>query len=256
MAAPVQHGVSGWNTLFDYAIGADSGAGRVRVTMGPAKTIDTQRTALLAAYAVQTLDVSASAGSAVATIRITYGVAGTLPLGERRWPVYSVFPNMCMIDLKAHPELATIGAEMPKIDRLIAEGRIDDISTIYAADALSLKYARLVLAGTTSYEAPAFSLAVTRYYTSAPSLSTDYATINQVFAWGSISTDGKAIPATIDEPKYINPTGSATGYEWRLVSIAPVVQRGEVNTVQWQFLGLERWSKWLYSGGTWEPASL
>lgn len=256
MSSPVILGTeaTGWRTLFDYATGTEGD--RVRVAMGPAKTVDTQRAALLAAYAVQSLDVSVSPGSAVATIRITYGASGTLPANERRWPVYSLYPSMVSVDLKAHPALATISAVMPVIDRMIAEGRIADISTAYAANALALKYARLVLAGVTSYEAPSHILAVTRYYTSAPSIATDYASINKVFAWGSISTDGKSVPATVPEPKYVDAAGTAKSYEWRLISVAPVVQRGEVNTVQWQFQGFERWAKWLYSGGTWEPASL
>ena len=257
MSSPVILGseATGWRTLFDYAAEATSGT-RVRITMGPAKTLDTQRTALLAAYAVQTLDVSVSPGSAVATIRIAYGAAGTLPLNERRWPVYAIQPSMVMVDLKAHPDLATIAADMPIVDRMIAEGRIAEISTAYAANDLALKYARLVLAGVSSYEAPAHVLTVTRYYKSTPSIASDYAAINKVFAWGSIQTDGKSIPSAVDEPKYVDAGGTARGYEWRLISVAPVVQRGEENTVQWQFQALERWSKWLYSGGTWEPASL
>ena len=254
--APVILGseATGWRTVFDYATGTDGD--RVRVTMGPAKTSDTQRAALLAAYAVKSLDVSVSPGSAVATIRITYGASGTLPANERRWPVYSLYPSMVSVDLKAHPQLATISAIMPLIDRIIATGDIASIATTYAGNVLALRYARMVLAGVTSYEAPSHILAVTRYYISAPSIATDYASINKVFAWGDISTDGKSIPAGVDEPKWVDAAGTARSYEWRLISVAPVVQRGEVNTVQWQFQGLERWAKWLYSGGTWEPASL
>lgn len=256
MSSPVILGTeaTGWRTVFDYATG--TGGDRVRITMGPAKTADAQRAALLAAYAVQTLDVSVTPGSAVATIRITYGASGTLPANERRWPVYSLYPSMVSIDLKAHPELTTIAAIMPAIDRIIATGDIASIATTYTGNVLALRYARLVLAGVTTYEAPAFTLSVTRYYATTPSLATDYASINKVFAWGSIRTDGKSIPASVDEPKYVNAAGTAVAYEWRLVSVAPVIQHGQANTVQWQFLGLERWAKWLYKGGTWEPNSL
>jgi hypothetical protein len=225
--------------------------------MGPYKTVDTQRDSLLEDLAVKTLDVSVSPGSAVATIRVTYDVAeDDLPENERRWPIYSCYPNMACVDLKANPELSSIAAIMPIIDRLVASGNIDSIKTDYASNELALKYARCVLAGVTSYEIPAFTLAVTRFYSDTPSISTDYASINKVFTWDDIETDGKSIPGTVDEPKYINVAGTAQGYEWRLISVAPVVQRGQVNTVQWQFLGVERWCKWLYNGGTWEPASL
>lgn len=256
MSSPVILGTeaTGWRTVFDYATGTEGD--RVRVTMGPAKTADSQRAALLAAYAVKSLDVSVSAGSAVATIRITYGASGTLPANERRWPVYSLYPSMVSIDLKAHPELTTIAAIMPAIDRIIATGDIASIATTYVSNDLALKYARLVLAGVTTYEAPAFTLSVTRYYASTPSIATDYASINKVFTWATIQTDGKSISGALPEPKWVNAAGTAQGYEWRLVSVAPVIQRGQVNTVQWQFLGLERWAKWLYKGGTWEPASL
>ena len=109
----------------------------------------------------------------------------------------------------------------------------------------------------TSYEIPSHILAVTRYYTGTPSIASDYAAINKVFAWTDIKTDGKSISGGgISEPKWVDLDGTAHGYEWRLVSVAPVLQRGETNTVQWQFQGLERWCKWLYSGGTWEPDSL
>lgn len=255
MSSPVILGTeaTGWRTVFDYATG--TGGDRVRITMGPARTADTQRAALLAAYAVQTLDVSVSPGSAVATIRITYGASGTLPANERRWPVYSLYPSMVSVDLKAHPWLDDIAGDMPEIDKLIAAGDRDGISAAYAGNAHALAYARLVLAGVTSYEIPSHILAVTRYYTSTPSIASDYASINKVFSWAGIKTDGKSISG-LPEPKWVDTHGAARGYEWRLVSVAPVVQRGEPNTVQWQFQGLERWCKWLYSGGTWEPASL
>lgn len=253
MSSPVILGASGWQTLFDYGV---SGGQRVRVTMGPATTIDTQVAALKAAYAVESFDVSVSPGSAAATVRITYGASGTLPAGERRWPVYSLYPAMVSVDLKAHPELDTIAADMPKIDDLVAKGEIDAIKTTYAANALALKYARLVLAGVTTYEAPSHILAVTRHYSSAPSIASDYAAINTVFAWDDIKTDGKSIPSSISEPKYVDAAGTAHGYEWRLVFVAPVIQRGAENTVQWQFQAQERCAKWLYKGGTWEPESL
>lgn len=253
MSSPVILGSSDWQTLFDYSSGL---AGeRVRVTMGPAKDIDNQIVDLKAAYAVHTIDVSVSPGSAVATVRITYGAAGTLPANERRWPVYSLYPSMVSVDLKAHPSLDDIAGDMPEIDKLIAAGDIDGVSTAYAGNAHALAYARLVLAGVTSYEIPSHILAVTRYYISTPSIASDYASINKVFSWADIKTDDKSISG-LPEPKWVDADGAAQGYEWRLVSVAPVVQRGETNTVQWQFQGLERWCKWLYSGGTWEPASL
>jgi len=99
-------------------------------------------------------------------------------------------------------------------------------------------------------------LTVTRYYASAPFLASDYAALNQVFAWGSISTDGKGIPYYVDEPKYLRPTGAAAGFEWRLVSVAPSLQDGEESVVSWIFVGRERYAKELYKGGSWEPAAL
>lgn len=263
MSAPVIHGspstgsVAGWHTVFDYAEGTSDDR-RVRVCMGPASSLDAQRATLIGELSIITLEPATSPGSAVATIRVTYNdkTGISIPVGETRYPVYSVYPTMACIDLKAHPQLSDLGGIMPAIDVLIASGEIDSISTEYAGNDLALKYARLMIAGVTSYEAPAFNLSVTRFYKSEPSLASDYASINKVFTWGTIKTDGKSIPSSVDEPQYVDAAGAAKAASWRLISVAPVVQRNETNTVQWQFLGLERWAKWLYHGGTWEPAAL
>jgi hypothetical protein len=120
----------------------------------------------------------------------------------------------------------------------------------------ALYFAALWVAGVTSYEAPAFQLSVTRFYTNPPTISTDYATINKVFAWSAIRTDGKTIPSYVDEPRYVTDAGVATPFEWRLISVAPVVTRGQENVVTWIFIGRDKWAKKLYTGGTWEPEAL
>jgi hypothetical protein len=50
--------------------------------------------------------------------------------------------------------------------------------------------------------------------------------------------------------------GAVIPFEWRLISVAPVIQRGEDNVTTWAYIGRERWAKKLYKGGTWEPEAL
>ncbi len=248
---------TGWRTLFDYADGLTP-ARRVRMMMGPASSIDAAMTAVRAALACETLDPSVSPGSAVASLRIVYNTAlvSGLPAGERRYPIYELTPQMIGVKLQAHYQLTSIQKVMPKIEKYIAAGDIAGLKAEFAGNDLAIKYARLQIAGVETFEMAGFDLSVTRYYTNAPSLAADYAKINQVFAWSAITTDGQALPASLDEPKRLALTGAALGFEWRLVSVAPVIQRGEDNVVRWNFLGLESWAKWLYRGGTWEPDAL
>jgi len=248
---------TGWRTVFDYLAGTSSGI-RIRVRMGPALGLDVEIAALKAALDVETLDPSVSPGSAVATIRVTYRVisGGGFSLGERRSPVFQITPMMETVDIRAHPKSQPIAADIPAIERYIASGDIPGLKTAYAGNAAALYFAALWVAGVTSYEAVAMQLTVTRYYQSAPSLAADYARINEVFAWGDIETDGKSIPSSIDEPRYLRATGASLGFEWRLISVAPVIQRGEENVVTWIFTGRERWAKELYKGGSWDPQEL
>ena len=248
---------TGWRMLFDYADGLNT-ARRVRLLMGPAKSLDAASTAVQAAYACESVEPSVSAGSAVATLRVVYNTTAVASLasGERRTPVYAITPQPIGVDLRAHVELSGIQRSMPKIEKYIEAGDIDGLKAEFGGNDLAMKFARLWVAGVNQFERAGFNLSVTRYYSTAPTLATDYAKINQVFAWASISTDGKAIPSSVDEPKYLLPSGAAQGFEWRLVSVAPTIQKGEENVVTWQFFGLESWAKWLYRGGTWEPGAL
>jgi PAT family beta-lactamase induction signal transducer AmpG len=76
-------------------------------------------------------------------------------------------------------------------------------------------------------------------------------------AWANIRTNGRAVPNTVTEPKWVDAAGASRGFEWRCTGISPVVQRGAAeNTVHWQFHGLEAWAAWLYSGGTWVPGNI
>ncbi len=258
-SAPVIRGApaaSNWTTVCDYP--ASRRGSRVLVTMGPVAEIGTRLATLKTTYAVESHDISVTPGSAVATIRVTYNPApGVLPLNERRWPVYSLQPSMVQVALKAHPQLASVAVHFPAVDRLIAADDTQTIADDYADNPMVLRYARLVLAGVTTYEIPSHILSVTRYYASAPDLFDDFARINTVCAWGAIKTDGKPIPTSVPEPKFAAPhDGTPTGYEWRLLSVTPTLQRYEENVVQWQFQAYERFAKWFYRGGTWEPATL
>ncbi len=261
MAAPTVLGAtyagyeSGWQVLFDHKAGF--GTKRVRIMQGPAKSLDAQIAVIQALYDCITLEPSVSPGSAVATLRITYGSSGTtVPVGELRQPVYALTPMRISVDLKARPILGATASLLPQIDAAIARGDIAKVEELVDGNELATRYARLAIAGVTSYEMTGFVLSVTRYYADAPSISSDYAEIGQVFAWSSISTDGKSIPASVEEPKYLLPSGSATGYEWRLVGVAPVVAKDTENVVSWTYEGLQQWAKWLYKGGSWEPAAL
>jgi hypothetical protein len=254
---PTTIGTPGWRTLFDYSTGAGDSV-RVRVRQGPALSIDGDIAALRATLDVETLDPSVSPGSAVASIRCTYRTlpSGGLALGERRSPTFAVTPSMDIVDLRAHPKVNSLSADIPVIERYIAAGDIAGLKTAYAGNANALAFAAFWVAGVSAFEAAAFQLTVTRYYTSAPSISADYAAINSVFAWSAIRTDGKAIPSYVDEPKYLRDTGAAVGFEWRLVSVAPVIERHTENVVTWIYIGREHWAKALYKGGTWEPTAL
>jgi hypothetical protein len=255
---PVIIGASGWRKLFDYPAGIEAGR-RVRLLMGPASTISAAMSAVAAELACESIEPSVSVGSAVASLRVTYSTdaIATLSLGERRPPVFSIQPMLMGVDLRAHPALKSIQSVMPDIEKRINEGDVAGISSTYAANALALKFARLMIAGVNQYEAVGFNLAVTRYYTSPPTIADDYVTIGKVALWGDIRTDGKPIPGYVQEPKAHPISGSTpVPMEWRLVSVAPVIVRREVNVVQWQFAGLEAWAAWLYPGGSWEPGTL
>jgi hypothetical protein len=248
--------ITAWATVFDYPAGDSSGL-RIRVRQGPATSLSTEIAALKAALDIETLDPSVSLGSALATIRTSYRTAGgVLPLNERRSPVYATTPMMEVVDIRAHPKSQPIAAEIPTIERYIASGDIAGLKAAYAGNASALYFAALWVAGVTSYEAPAFQLSVTRFYTNPPTIAADYATINKVFAWSAIRTDNKTIPSYVDEPKYVTAAGVATPFEWRLISVAPVVTRGQENVVTWIFIGRDKWAKELYNGGTWEPQAL
>lgn len=251
---PIKVGTSSYQKLFDLPAGAGT---RVRTYQCATVDVDTLLSTFFDGLAVVDYEVSASPGSAIATVRITYEViSGSLVLGERRPPVYALTPQMVPVDLRAAPQFAGITKEIPIIEMMINSVRIGDIAAKYIGNADALKFARLLIAGITSYESPAFTLTVTRYYTTAPDLSTDYANINKVFTWATISTGGQTVPGSITEPKWVDPTGTAQAFSWRLTSVAPVIQRGQLNTVQWQFFGCQKWAKWLYSGGQYEPGDL
>jgi hypothetical protein len=254
---PTIIGSAGWRTVFDYSTGAGDSV-RIRVRMGPYITLDGEIAALRAVLDVQTLDPSVTQGSAIATIRCTYKSipSGGLDLGERRSPTFAITPVMRMMDLRAHPYAQVLAADIPKIERYIADGDIPSLKTKYVGNANALGFAAYWVAGVTSYEEASFQLTVTRYYTSSPSISADYSSINKVFTWANIKTDGKGIPGYVDEPKYVDETGAAAGYEWRLVSVAPVIERNTENVVTWIYVGCYKWAKALYSGGTWEPTPL
>lgn len=250
-------GTTGWRTLFDYSAGAGDSV-RIRVRMGPASSIDGEIAALRAALDVESLDPSVSVGSAVGSIRCTYRSFpdGGFALSERRSPVYAITPLRESLDLRSHVKAQSIAEEIPTIERYIAAGDLSGLKAKYAGNANALAFAAFWVAGVSVYEACAFQLSVTRYYTSAPTISADYAAINTVFAWAAIRTDGKAIPSYVEEPKYLRDTGDAIGFEWRLESVAPVIVKRAENVVSWTFLGRERWAKALYKGGTWEPTAL
>jgi hypothetical protein len=254
---PTIIGTPGWRTLFDYSAGAGDSV-RIRVRMGPASSIDTDIASLRATLDVDSIDPSVSPGSAVATIRCTYRSlpAGGLQLGERCSPVYAITPLMETVDLRAHPKVQSIAADIPVIERYIAAGDISGLTTEYSGNTNALAFAAFWVAGITQFEAVAFQLSVTRYYLSAPSISADYSAINSVFTWSQIRTDGKPIPSYVDEPKYLRDTGDPIGFSWRLVSVAPFIQRRSENVVTWTYIGREAWAKALYKGGTWEPAAL
>jgi len=254
---PTTIGTPGWRTLFDYSTGAGDSV-RIRVRQGPALTLDSEIAALRAVLDVESLDPSVSPGSAVASIRCAYRTIpdGGFALGERRSPVYALTPLLETVDLRAHPKVADLAADIPVIERYIAAGDISGLKTAYSGNANALAFAAFWVYGVTQYEACAFQLSVTRYYTSPPTISADYAAINSVFAWSAIRTDGKAIPSYVDEPKYLRDTGDPIGFEWRLESVAPLIQRRAENIVNWTFIGRERWARALYKGGTWDPPAL
>jgi len=248
---------SGWRTVFDYSTGAGDSI-RIRVRMGPYVGLDAEIASLRNTLDIQTLDPSVSVGSAVATIRCTYKSIpdGGFELGERRSPTFAITPMQKVMDLRGHPYVQPIAANVPKIERYISQGDITGLKTEYSGDTASLAFAAYWVAGVTSYEEASFQLTITRYYTSAPTISADYAAINSVFAWSAIRTDGKAIPSYVDEPKYKTETGATASFEWRLVSVAPVIERRVDNVVTWIYLGCYSWAKSLYKGGTWVPTAL
>jgi hypothetical protein len=248
---------NGWRTVFDYSSGAGDSV-RIRVSMGPYINLDSQIATLRAALDVQSLDPSVSPGSAIATIRCTYKSIpdGGFGLGERRSPVYAITPVMRMMDLRSHPYAQTLAADIPTIERYIADGDIVGLKTKYTGNANALGFAAHWVAGVTSYEQASFQLTITRYYTSPPSISADYTSINKVYAWAAIKTDGKGIPSYVDEPQYQTETGDAAGFEWRLVSVAPVIERHSENVVTWIYIGIYSWAKALYKGGSWVPTPL
>jgi hypothetical protein len=254
---PTIIGTTGWRTLFDYSAGAGNSV-RIRVSAGPASGIDGQITALRYALDVETLDTSVSPGSAVATIRCTYRTLpdGGLPLSERRSPTFAVTPLMKTMDIRGHKLFSTIPKEKSKIERYISAGDIDALKTAYAGNTTALLFAAFWADGTSAYEEAAFQLTITRYYTSAPTISADYAAINKVYAWADIKTDGKGMPSYVEEPKYKPETGDAVGFEWRLVSVAPVIERHTENIVTWVYIGCYKWASSLYSGGTGAPPAL
>ena len=254
---PTIIGNAGWRTVFDYSAGSGDSS-RIRVRQGPYITIDGEIAALRATLNVQSLDPSVSIGSAVASIRCTYRQIpdGGLPLSERRSPVYAITPIQKTMDLRGHPYVNPLGKDIPKIEKFIAAGEIEAMQLAYAGNARAIGFAQYWVAGVTSYEEASFQLVITRYYTSTPTISADYTAINTVFAWSAIRTDGKTIPSYVEEPKYVSETGAVSGFEWRLVSVAPVIERNAENVVTWTYIGCYAWAKSLYKGGTWEPSSL
>lgn len=248
-----------WRQLFDYPTGHDDE--RVRLYQGPANDLDAQVAAIKATLNWSSIDPSVSPGSAIASIRVTYDSPGDpLEPDERRHPLFELQTAMHLVDLKALYVLDPIAAEMPKIDDLLAQGHIDKIIAGYTGNELALRYARLRLAGVDTWPSPGQTLTVTRFYRSPPTLTSDYAKINTVTTWDNLKTHNKSISSRLTEPKWVypdgTPTGTPTGYYWRLLDISPTLQRGQPNVVRWTFEGLPRYAKWLYPGGTWEPASL
>lgn len=246
---------TGWRQVFDYSAGVDT-TGRVRVMMGPAKTIDTAMAALQAAVTVIALDPSASPGSAVATIRCTYSTVASDAGGaavETRNPLVQITPLMETVDLRAHAKTKSIGRYIPTIEQFIAAGDMAGLKTYVNALGgtltTSAKYfAALWVAGVTHFEAAAISITITKYYNKVPATVANYTDLNKVVAFPG--------PDGVDEPKYVDLAGTVKSFEWRLVSVSPTIQRGGESIVTWTYIGREHWAKELYSGGTWEPEAL
>jgi hypothetical protein len=161
-----------------------------------------------------------------------------------------------VVDLRAFPKYNAIAAEIPTIERYIMAGDVAGLKTAYAGNAIALEFAAFWVSGTVAFDAPSFQLSVTRYYLSPPTISADYASINRVFFWSDIKTDGKPIPSYVEQPMCIRATGDPFIFSWRLVSVEPVIQRRAENVVSWTFIGREGWAAALYRGGTWYPTPL
>jgi len=205
--------------------------------------------------AIESITPSYSTNSAVATLRIIYRAGGVLgpDNNEVAPPIYSTPSANVSVALEAHPYFQSIAPKIPGIKRVVASGDIDKIKTDYPdANSKERILAARLAAGVQSYEVSGCRLSVTRFYAPqfAPSLSADFSNNNKVFKWAEIKTGGKGLPPTLTEPKFVNEAGSALPYEWRQVSVSPTYQRSNQSVVTWEFFGIEKWDKGLYSGGT------
>ncbi len=248
---------AGWRIVHDYRMGTGT-LQRVRHYAGPALSVDDMVAAIMAGLHVVSIEPSVTIGSAVATLRVVYVTIAmeTSYADERRPPQYQINPRMVTEDIRGHVAYESGSVPRMEIEKLISSGDIEALKTLVAGNEAADRLARLLVAGYKATEHCAFDLVCTRYYKSAPNISADFTLINKVYTWADIRTHGKAIPASVPEPKYVDHGGAARGFEWRLVGVAPVIQRNVENVVTWTFSGAEAWPKWLYSGGTWEPPAL
>lgn len=249
--------VPGWRIVHDYRQNV-SAVHRVRTYVGPVLSVDAMTAAIIAELQVVSIEPSLNVGSAMATLRVVY-VTTSVEISypdERRNPQYQIIPRMESHDMRAHVAFESGTVPRLEIEKLISSGEIEGLKNLVAGNEAADRLARLLVAGERAYERVAFDLVCTRYYKTAPNVSADLLAINTVYAWADIKTHGKAIPNSVPQPKYVDHAGETHAFEWRLVGVAPVIQKGVEDTISWTFSGKERWPKWLYTGGTWEPPAL
>ena len=245
---------SGWWVVFDVPNDAQ---GRWCATWtGPTLKLPQAYFEAMDEYqAIESITPSYSTNSAVASLRIVYRAGGILgpENNEVAPPIYSTPSANITVALEAHPYFQSIANKIPEIKKLVASGDIAKIIANYpsASSKERILAARLV-AGVQSYEISGCRLSVTRFFATqyAPNLSADFAKNNKVFAWDAIKTGGKSLPSTLTEPKFVNEAGVEKPYEWRQMSVSPTYQRNLQSVVTWEFWGIEKWDKGLYSGGT------
>ena len=217
---------------------------------------------------------SASHGSAIATLTVTYPVGTTFTFlpHEIRQPVYDIVPVEVVNDLRSFyvDTTAVTAVQLDAIDNAIRNGTISALLPTLTGAAQN--YARWRAAGVTGFRRTIYNLRIQRFFDNAqnyPDLTQDYLNIFGCMTWTQLSTAGQPVPAWITQPTigafwnsttksetYGKPWIGGWGLLWLFCSITPQYQGSKGASIVWEWLGALDWPQDFYRGGTWQAPAI